>query len=260
MSAERPLAIAPEVSGVHRLEPLIEALEQRERPSLRVIELSGRTPPASGIGELIPTDLGAPELYLNRELTWLEFNRRVLPRPRTTRNPLLERVKFLAITGSNMDEFFMKRIGGLKQQVGAQAAPSHLDGRTPQQQIVDCHGWIARLRDAQASRILERSCSPSCARTACAIALFKELDPQQRACGCANTTCATSSRWSRRWRWIRRTRSRSSRTCRSTCSSRLRYDERPGVAARARQGAGRRGHPALPAGRRRSRTFVRSRT
>ena len=64
-------------------------------------------------------DLDDPDLYLNRELTWLNFNYRVLNEAADPRTPLLERVKFLAIVGSNLDEFFMKRIGGLKQQVGA---------------------------------------------------------------------------------------------------------------------------------------------
>ena len=64
-------------------------------------------------------DLDMPELYLNRELTWLNFNTRVLAEAQDPRNPLLERVKFLAIANSNLDEFFMKRIGGLKQQVAA---------------------------------------------------------------------------------------------------------------------------------------------
>ncbi|RMG34348.1 MAG: hypothetical protein D6720_09595, partial [Gammaproteobacteria bacterium] len=63
-------------------------------------------------------DLRDPSLYLNRELTWLAFNRRVLHEAEDERNPLLERLKFLAIVSSNLDEFFMKRIGGLKQQVG----------------------------------------------------------------------------------------------------------------------------------------------
>ncbi|MGB5330431.1 MAG: hypothetical protein WBO58_19640, partial [Gammaproteobacteria bacterium] len=61
-------------------------------------------------------DLDAPELYLNRELTWLEFNRRVLHEAQDESNPLLERLKFVGIVSSNLDEFFMKRIGGLKQQ------------------------------------------------------------------------------------------------------------------------------------------------
>ncbi|HSH71343.1 MAG TPA: hypothetical protein VK997_15580 [Deferrisomatales bacterium] len=93
-----------------------------------------------------PLDLGAPELYLNRELTWLQFNRRVLHEAQDERTPLLERVKFLAITGSNLDEFFMKRIGGLKQQVGAGVQYPTADGRTPQQQIDECY---ALIRDMQ---------------------------------------------------------------------------------------------------------------
>ncbi|MDX1571443.1 MAG: polyphosphate kinase 1 [Xanthomonadales bacterium] len=83
--------------------------------------------------------------YLNRELTWLEFNRRVLAEAKDERTPLLERVKFLAIVGSNLDEFFMKRIGGLKQQVGAGLAARTIDGRTPQEQIDECHHLVREL-------------------------------------------------------------------------------------------------------------------
>jgi len=82
--------------------------------------------------------LSAPELYLNRELTWLNFNRRVLCEAEDERNLLLERVKFVAITASNLDEFFMKRIGGLKQQVAAGVHALTPDGRTPQAQIDEC--------------------------------------------------------------------------------------------------------------------------
>ena len=80
-------------------------------------------------------DLSGSEWYLNRELTWLEFNRRVLNEGQDDRTPLLERVKFMSIISSNLDEFFMKRIGGLKQQVGAGLKRLSVDGRTPQQQI-----------------------------------------------------------------------------------------------------------------------------
>ena len=79
-------------------------------------------------------DLDDPQWYLNRELTWLEFNRRVLHEGQDPRTPLLERVKFLAIVSANLDEFFMKRIGGLKQQLGAGVSTLTVDGRTPQQQ------------------------------------------------------------------------------------------------------------------------------
>jgi polyphosphate kinase len=87
-------------------------------------------------------DLSDPSLYLNRELTFLAFQRRVLAEAEDDRNPLLERVKFLAITGSNLDEFFMKRIGGLKVQMAAGLSEVTVDGRTPQEQISACTAWV----------------------------------------------------------------------------------------------------------------------
>src|SRR6202012_1321561 len=87
-------------------------------------------------------NLDSPDLYLNRELTWLRFKWRVPAEAEDNRNPLLERVKFLAITASNLDEFFMKRIGGLKQQVVAGLHDLTVDGRSPQQQIVECYAVI----------------------------------------------------------------------------------------------------------------------
>ncbi len=87
-------------------------------------------------------DLSSPELYLNRELTWLRFNSRVLNEAADPRTPLLERVKFLSITGSNLDEFFMKRIGGLMQQVGAGVTKTTSDGLTPHEQIDRCASYV----------------------------------------------------------------------------------------------------------------------
>ncbi|ABQ13452.1 polyphosphate kinase 1 [Dichelobacter nodosus] len=86
------------------------------------------------------------DIYLNRELTWLAFNERVLFEARRKNVPLLERVKFLAIVNNNLDEFFMKRIGGLKQQVGAGLHHLSLDGRTPQKQIDDCYEKINKIQ------------------------------------------------------------------------------------------------------------------
>lgn len=94
-------------------------------------------------------NLRAPELYLNRELTWLQFNFRVLNEARDRRTPLLERVKFLAIAAANMDEFFMKRIGGLKQQIGAGVHKLSVDGRTPGQQLDECRIVMAEFRRQQ---------------------------------------------------------------------------------------------------------------
>ena len=97
-------------------------------------------------------DSAPGDLYLNRELTWLQFNRRVLHEAADSRTPLLERVKFLAITSSNLDEFFMKRIGGLKQQLGAGMTELSVDGRTPRQQIEECYALVRDLvKDMQAT-------------------------------------------------------------------------------------------------------------
>ncbi len=95
---------------------------------------------AAVVPEII--DLDDPRIYLNRELTWLQFNQRVLAEAKDARTPLLERVKFAAIAGSNLDEFFMKRIGGLKQQVGAGVQAESLDGRFPREQIALCYDFV----------------------------------------------------------------------------------------------------------------------
>lgn len=80
-------------------------------------------------------DLDTPELFINRELSLLEFNSRVLEEAQDDRNPLLERVKFLAIYSSNMDEFFMVRVAGLMQQVAAGVIDLPADGLTPTEQL-----------------------------------------------------------------------------------------------------------------------------
>ena len=80
-------------------------------------------------------DLDAPELYINRELSWLEFNDRVLREGLNEQLPLLERLKFLAIVSSNLDEFFMIRVAGLKQQRTAGIRRRDIAGLTPVQQL-----------------------------------------------------------------------------------------------------------------------------
>src|SRR5262245_53504956 len=74
-----------------------------------------------------------PSLYINRELSLLEFQRRVLEEAKDERNPLLERVKFLAIFGSNMDEFVMVRVAGICKQVDAHVTETSHDGLTPRE-------------------------------------------------------------------------------------------------------------------------------
>src|SRR5262245_6646432 len=81
--------------------------------------------------------LDDPSLYVNRELSWLEFNRRVLEEAQDARVPLLERLKFLAICSSNLDEFFMVRVGGLQQKVQARIAHGSGADRMPPAEQLD---------------------------------------------------------------------------------------------------------------------------
>ncbi len=175
--AERT-GLSPEVSGVHRLE-LVPAEPVNERPSIRSFDVPGHTPPAPNISDVTPTDLGSPELYLNRELTYLNFCWRVLQEADEADVPLLERLKFIAIVSSNIDEFFQKRLGGLKQQVGAQVHAISPDGRTPQQQIADCLDLINALERHKAN-LLEKVVF-ELKSTGVWIAPYKDLDVKEQA-------------------------------------------------------------------------------
>jgi len=94
---------------------------------------------------------GGSEEFLNRELTWLEFNRRVLHEALDPRTPLLERLGFLAIFNSNLDEFFQKRVGGLKRQIAAGLQTRSNDGMTPQQQLRAIRAMVLEMLDQQAA-------------------------------------------------------------------------------------------------------------
>ncbi|WP_082117001.1 polyphosphate kinase 1 [Sedimenticola thiotaurini] len=109
----------------------------------------------SGAVDESSLNLDASEYYLNRELTWLEFNKRVLHEAADERTPLLERLKFIAIVSANMDEFFMKRLGGLKQQVGAGVATLTVDGRTPQQQIDETSQVVREIESQMRENYLQ---------------------------------------------------------------------------------------------------------
>ncbi|HET9094506.1 MAG TPA: polyphosphate kinase 1 [Solirubrobacteraceae bacterium] len=84
-------------------------------------------------GEAEPVDLRSPSLYINRELSWLDFNERVLELAEDAEQPLLERLKFLAIYTSNLDEFFMVRVAGVHEQLEARVDRRAADGLTPSQ-------------------------------------------------------------------------------------------------------------------------------
>ena len=105
---------------------------------------------AAEANRLIPVpDLDHPSLYINRELSHLEFQRRVLEEARDAASPVLERVKFLSILSSNVDEFFMVRVAGLMQRIEARVQEIGLDGRTPAETLDAMNLSVgALLRDA----------------------------------------------------------------------------------------------------------------
>jgi polyphosphate kinase len=172
----RSLATNPSQT-VANLDRLATALQ--ERTSARTIAEPARTPPAPGVVDTMPTDLGSAELYLSRELTYLNFCWRVLQEAADSRTPLLERLKFVAIVGSNIDEFFQKRIGGLKQQVGAQLHALSVDGRTPHQQIADCLELVTKL--SQHKRRIAEKLVAELAAAGVRIAPYKDLELAQQA-------------------------------------------------------------------------------
>src|SRR5918993_3652780 len=80
-------------------------------------------------------NLSDPSLYVNRELSWLGFNERVLAQAKDQRHPLLDRMRFVSISETNLDEFFMIRVAGLQQQVASELPNPVPDGTTPEEQL-----------------------------------------------------------------------------------------------------------------------------
>ena len=115
------------------------------------------------VTDVTPVALDAPEWYINRELSWLAFNTRVLAQATDERHPLLERVKFLAIVGSNLDEFFMIRVAVLQKQLSTRRESVSPDGLTTEQQlaIVRKHALGMLTRQGQ---IWEERLRPELAR------------------------------------------------------------------------------------------------
>ncbi len=124
------------------------------------------------------TPEGEPKFF-NRDLSWLEFNRRVLAQAEDDRTPLLERLKFLAIFTSNLDEFFMKRVGLVKRQVHAGVTAVQPDGLTPREQLAAIRGVATELEQRQ-TEVYTRKILPELARNAIHIVRYADLSPEQR--------------------------------------------------------------------------------
>ncbi len=125
-------------------------------------------------------DLGDSKYYFNRELSWLEFNRRVLHEAIDSRTPLLERLKFMAIFSSNLDEFFMVRVAGLKQQEKVGVSKITADGRTPTEQLRDISKKLAPLVEQQ-DQYFESELRPLLATEGINLFNYTDLNQKQRA-------------------------------------------------------------------------------
>ncbi len=123
---------------------------------------------------LLDAAVDAPR-YLNRELSWLEFNERVLALAENEQVPLLERAKFIAIFSQNLDEFFQVRVAGLKEQVSAGIGATSPDGRTPGQQLVEVRDRVEQLVVRQ-QRLFLDEVVPALAANGIRLSSWDELD------------------------------------------------------------------------------------
>jgi len=135
-------------------------------------------------GDLAPApgeiSLDDPALYINRELSLLEFQRRVLEEARDGRNKLLERVKFLSIVSSNLDEFFMVRVAALKQKLSAGSTDLSIDGRTVAQQLNAVREGLDDLLK-EIYECFQKQLRPSLVRNGIEIAEYENLNSRERA-------------------------------------------------------------------------------
>ncbi|MBE9179256.1 polyphosphate kinase 1 [Oculatella sp. LEGE 06141] len=124
-------------------------------------------------------DLKDPNYFFNRELSWLEFNNRVLQEALDTRTPLLERLKFMAIFSANLDEYFMVRVAALRQQVEAGVNRLTPDGRSPQDQLNDISAHLRPVVKEQ-HRHFEQALRPQMASKGIYLLDYMDLNQEQR--------------------------------------------------------------------------------
>ena len=138
-------------------------------------------------------DLQTPQLYINRELSFLEFNQRVLEQAKDNRIPLLERVRFLCISCANLDEFFEIRVASLKELLEAGAVQGGPDGLSVPEQLKAIRSRTARLVNEQ-YQLLNDVLMPELAKNG-VVFLSPETGPRLRALGSPDISAARSSRF-----------------------------------------------------------------
>jgi polyphosphate kinase len=125
------------------------------------------------------SELDQPDLYINRELSWIEFNRRVFEQAQDSRHPLLERVKFLSIFDTNLDEFIMVRVAGMKDQLVAHVPSLSPDGLTAEQQMIAVRQTLAPLVQ-EVCHYWRNELIPMLAAHSIYILDYEQLDAPQR--------------------------------------------------------------------------------
>lgn len=150
----------------------------RKSPSAPPVDPTGVSVPECVTASVNPPELPTRYSYFNRELSWLAFNRRVLEQAENPKNPLLERVKFLAIVSSNLDEFFEIRVAGIIQQVDSGVTESSADGLGPREQLRRIHSVVASLVDDQ-YRCWNEQLQPALAAEGILFKSAAELSPNE---------------------------------------------------------------------------------